>query len=144
LLIIYLKGFIERYNKKISDDILDEILCRKEMRKVLKGSVISYGGNLYFLKEGKETVLLKDGSLVSIHIHGDGTIKANYGDKIYQLELAPNKKKKRIKSRKRDGYKKEEKVSIKRSSLEKVSSFTMEMKGMTFLWNVYSNIFTGR
>jgi hypothetical protein len=51
LLIIYLKGFIERYNKKISDDILDEILCRKEIRKVLKGSIISNGGNLYFLRK---------------------------------------------------------------------------------------------
>jgi len=106
---IYLKEFIERYNKKfsvepknpissfrkeISDDILEEILCRKEMRKVLKGSVISYGGKLYFLKEGKETVLLKEGSLVSIHIHGDGTIKASYGDKIYQLEPALNKERK--------------------------------------------------
>jgi hypothetical protein len=52
---------------------------------VLKGSVISYRGKLYFLKEGKETVLLKEWSLVSIHIHGDGKIKAKYKDKIYQL-----------------------------------------------------------
>jgi len=105
----FLKDFIKRYNKKFSvepkdpissfrkspgKEVLENILCVKERRKILKGSVISYRNKLYHLvDENLEVMLLKERTIVNIHLSRDGKIRASLNGKIYELSLAPSKEK---------------------------------------------------
>jgi len=98
---------ISSFRKSPGNEVLENILCVKERRKILKGSVISYRNKLYHLvDENLEVMLLKEGTIVNVHLSRDGKIRASLNGKIYELSLAPSKEKVKCES---DVVKKERK-----------------------------------
>lgn len=98
----FLPGFIERFNARFaveaadpepayrqapSRDALDTVLCIKEPRIVTNGSVISYGGQLYRLVDGKDRVqALQSSAKVQVLLHLDNSTDALYQGKRYRLQ----------------------------------------------------------